>query len=95
MDPTLPLQKKLSFVQVFQLVSLQKSFPWGTKKGEKPTAEPHNILKKSQLCTFFASQKLTQSTLLKMFGSCNFFVNQSGARKDGVLGVHFRPKEFK
>ena len=52
MDPTPSLQKKLSFVQVFHLGSLQKSFPWGTKKGEKPTAEPHNILKSLNYALF-------------------------------------------
>ena len=37
---------------------------------------PH-ILKKSQLCTFFATQKLTQSpVLLKVFGFCTFFATQ-------------------
>ena len=52
MDPTLALQKKLSFVQVFHLGSLQKSFPRGTEKGEKPTAEPHRFSKSLNYALF-------------------------------------------
>ena len=52
-------------------------------------------LKVFGFCIFLQPKNWDNPTLLKMVGSCNFFVNQSEASKDGVLGVHFRPKEFK
>ena len=44
---------------------------------------------------FFATQKLTETYPSENAWILQFFVNQSEASKDGVLGVHFRPKEFK
>ena len=50
---------------------------------------------KISIVHFFATKKLTQSQASENARIQQFFVNQSEASKDGVLGVHFRPKEFK
>ena len=44
---------------------------------------------------FFATKKFTKSHPSENAWFLQFFVNQSEASKDGVLGVHFRSKEFK
>ena len=87
--------KKVVVCASFSVGFPPKKFSQGNRKKREANCWTPHMLKKVSFMHFFASQKLTQSPLLKMLGSCNFFVNQSGASKNGVLGVHFRPKQFK